>query len=292
MRFHRGVTTTLLTLTFAIATALPVVAQTTVAVGGRPAPGQSVRLNVVQDLDITMKPAEAAAGSPMGPMHVKARTTTVISQKVGPLDDKGAVTVEMTYDDITQDVRLNDQPAPPEALEAALKIKGKTLSMTVDANGDMVDVTPPADLPMPPEMLKDMLKQALGLMPKQDMAVGQTVTEPFSMAVPLPMPGDPPQLKGELKSTLTGVTGAAGSQVASLAQTVAAAVDASVPGPGGAEIGIKLQVKGGGTTEWDVQGALVKASAMTTTISGTLTIPGAGAMEMNGTTTVNVQRLP
>lgn len=292
MRFHRGVTTTLLTLTFAIATALPAVAQTTVAVGGRPAPGQSVRLNVVQDLDITMKPAEAAAGSPMGPMHVKAKTTTVISQKVGPLDDKGAVTVEMTYDDITQDVRLNDQPAPPEALEAALKIKGKTLTMTVAANGDMVDVIPPADLPMPPEMLRDMLKQALGLMPKQDMAVGQTVAEPFSMAVPLPMPGDPPQLKGELKSTLTGVTGDVGSQVASLEQTVAADVDASVPGPGGAEIAIKLQVKGGGTTEWDVKGALVKGSTMTTTISGTLTIPGAGAMEMNGTTTVNVQRLP
>lgn len=292
MRFHRGVTTTLLTFSFAIATALPAAAQAKVAVGGRPAPGQSVRLNIVQDLDMTMKPAEATAGSPMGPMHVKAKTTTVVSQKVGTLDEKGGVKVEMTYDDITQDVRLNDQPAPPEAVEGALKIKGKTLSMTVDANGDMVDVTPPADFPMPAAMLKDMLKQALGLMPKQEMAVGQTVTEPFSMAMPLPMPGDPPQLKGELKSTLTGVTGAAGSEVASLEQTVTAGVDSTVAGPGGAAIAIKLQVKGGGTTEWDVKGALVKASKMTTTITGTLTIPGAGAMEMNGTTIVNVERLP
>ena len=77
-----------------------------------------------------------------------------------------------------------------------------------------------------------------------------------------------------------------------LDQVVSAAVDSTVAGPGGGDIAIKLQVKGGGTTEWDVKGALVKASKMTTTISGTLTIPGAGAMEMNGTTVVNVQRIP
>jgi hypothetical protein len=294
MRFHRGVTTTLLTFTFAIATALPAVAQPKkVTVGGRPAPGQAVRLNIVQDADLTMKPAEAAAGSPMGPMHLKAKTTTIVSQKVGTPDEKGAIKVEMTYEDITQDVRLNDQPAPPEAAEAALKIKGKTLSMTIDANGDMVDVTPPADFPLPPQMIKEMLKQALGLMPKQEIAVGETVTAPFSMSMPLPMPGDPPQLKGDLKSTLTGVTGAAGSEVAALEQVVTAGVDATMPGPGGSgDIAIKLQVKGNGTTDWDVKGALVKGSKMTTTISGTFTVPGVGAMEMNGTTIVNVERVP
>jgi hypothetical protein len=293
MRFHRGVTTTLLTFTFAIATALPAAAQKKVTIGGRPTPGQTVRLNIVQDADITMKPAEAAAGAPAGPMHLKARTTTVVTQKVGTPDDKGALKVEMTYEDITQDVRLNDQPAPPEAAEAALKIKGKTLSMTIDANGDMVDVTPPPDFPLPPEMIKDMLKQALGLMPKQEIAVGETVTAPFTMAMPLPMPGDPPQLKGELTSTLTGLSGAPGNEVAVLEQVVTAGVDATTPGPGGSgNVAIKLQVKGNGTTDWDVKGALVKASKMTTTISGTFTVPAVGAMEMNGTTIVNVERMP
>jgi hypothetical protein len=293
MRFHRGVTTALLTFTFAIATALPAVAQPKkVTIGGRPAPGQTVRLNIVQDADLTMKPAEARAGSPMGPMHLKAKTTTVVSQKVGTPDENGAIKVEMTYEDITQVLSLNDQPAPPEAAEAAMKIKGKTLSMTIDANGDMIDVTPPADFPLPPEMIKDMLKQALGLMPKQDIAVGETVTAPFSMAMPLPMPGDPPQLKGELKSTLTGVSGAAGAEVAALAQVVTAGVDATMPGPGGGDVAIKLQVKGSGTTDWDVKGALVKGSRMTTTISGTFTVPAAGAMEMNGTTVVSVERVP
>ena len=61
MRFHRGVTTTLLTFTFAMASALPAVAQTKkVTIGGRPTPGQTIRLNIVQDADLTMKPAEAA----------------------------------------------------------------------------------------------------------------------------------------------------------------------------------------------------------------------------------------
>jgi hypothetical protein len=294
MRFHRGATTTLLTLTFAMATALPAAAQKKVTVGGRPAPEQTVRLNIVQDADLNMKPAEAAAGSPMGPMHLKAKTTTVASQKVGTPDEKGALKIEMTYEEITQDLRLNDQPAPPEAAQAANAMKGKTISMVVDAAGDVVEVTPPADFPMPPAMIKDVLKQALGLMPKQEIAVGETVTAPFAMAMPMPLPGgEPPQLKGELKSTLTGVTGAPGNEIAALAQEVTAAVDTTMPGPGGSgEIAIKMTVKGSGTTDWDVKGGLVRGSKMTTQINGTFTVPGVGAMEMSGTTLVNVERLP
>lgn len=289
MRLHRGVTTTLLTVTFAMASALPAVAQKKIALGGRPTPGQTVRVSIVQDADLNMKPAEAAAGSPMGPMHLKAKTTTVVSQKVGTPDEKGAVHVDMTYEDISQNVTINDQPAPPEAAEAAAKIKGKTLSMIIDANGEVTEVTPPADFPMPPAMVKDMLKQAFGLMARQEMAVGETVTTPFSMAMPIPMPGDPPQLKGEMKSTLTGVTG----EAAAVEQIVTAGVDSKMASPGGnGDIAIKMQVTGKGTSDWDVKGALVKASKMTTNLAGTLTIPGVGAMELTGVTIVSLDRVP
>jgi hypothetical protein len=158
----------------------------------------------------------------------------------------------------------------------------------------VLDVTPPADFPMPAAMMKDMLKQALGLMPKQEIAVGESVTAPFAMAMPLPLPGgEPPQLKGELTSKLAGVTGAAGSEVAALEQTVTAGVDATVPGPGGSgDVTIKMQVKGSGTTDWDVKGALVRGSKMTTDINGTFTVPGVGEMQMTGTTTVSLARVP
>jgi hypothetical protein len=83
---------------FATALALPAAAQPRkVTVGGRPAPAQTIRLNIVQDADLKMQPTQAAAGSPMGPMHLKAKTTTVVSQKVGTPDEKGAIKVEMTY---------------------------------------------------------------------------------------------------------------------------------------------------------------------------------------------------
>ena len=293
MRLHRGVTTTLLTFTFALASALPAVAQKKVTVGGRPAPGQTVRLNIVQDADFEMKPTEAVAGSPLGPMHLKAKTTTVVVQSVGAPDAKGVLQVDMTYEDITQNVTLNDQPAPPEAAEATAKIKGKTLSMTIDPNGEVVDVTPPPDFPMPAAIMRDMLKQALGLMARQELAVGETVSAPFAMAMPIPMPGDPPQLKGELKNTLTGVSGAAGSEIAALEQVVTAAVDSTTAGPGGSgDMTIKMQVTGKGTSDWDVKGGLVKASKMTTNITGTLTVPGVGALAVNGTTIVSLNRVP
>ena len=292
MRFPYTAATTLLTLTLAIASASPAAAQTKVPVGGRPTPGQALRLNIVQDADLTMKPSEAAAGASMPEMHLLAKTSTVVSQKVGTPDEKGALTVEMTYDDITQDMSLNGKPAPPQVSEQVQKIKGKTLSMSLDANGDLLDVTPPPDFPMEPAMIKEMLKQALGLMPRQELAVGETVTAPFSMAMPLPMPGEAPQLKGELKSTLTGVSGAPGSEIAALQQVVTAAVDTTITGPGGNQVAIKMTVTGNGTADWDVKASLVKSSKMTTKIAGTLTLPGAGALELTGTTMVNLERVP
>lgn len=294
MRFHRGVTTTLLTLTFAVATALTAVAQPAkrVTVGGRPTPGQDIRLNIVQEADLTMKPAAAAADSPMGSMHLKGRTTTVVSQRVGVPDAQGVIKVEMTYEDITQEMTMNDQPAPPEAAAVAGRMKGKTLSMSLDAAGEVVDVTPPADFPLPTGIIKDMLKQALGLMPRQELTVGESVSAPFQMAMPVPMGGsDPPQLKGTLTSKLTGVSGAPGSEVAALEQVMDASVDATMQGQGG-DVAVKMTVKGSGTTDWDVKGALVKASRMTTQINGTFTAAGMGAMEMTGTTTVNLERVP
>ena len=293
MRFPHAAATTLLTLTLATASAWPAAAQTKkVPVGGRPTPGQTLRLNIVQDADLTMKPSEAAAGASMPEMHLLAKTSTVVSQKVGTPDEKGALQVDMTYEEITQDMSLNGKPAPPEAAEAALKIKGKTLSMSLDANGELLGVTPPPDFPMAPEMIKEMLKQALGLMPRQELAVGETVTSPFAMNMPLPMPGEAPQLKGELKSTLTGLSGAPGNEIAALQQVVTAAVDTTIAGPGGNQIAIKMTVTGNGTADWDVKASLVKASKMTTKIIGTLTLPGAGALELNGTTMVNLERVP
>jgi hypothetical protein len=285
MRFHRALATTLLTLTCALAAALPAAAQT-VTIGGRPTPGQTVRVNIVQDADFTMK---GPAGTPLENMHMTARSTTIASQKVGTPDEKGNVKVELTFEDITQDLKMNDQPAPPEAAAAASRLKGKTLSMTLDTNGEVVEVTPPADFPMPPAAIKDMLKQSLGLMPKQDLAVGATVTSPFAMALPLPMPGaEPPQMKGELKSTLTGVNG----DLAALDQTVTAALDSTLPGPNGGEVAIKMAVKGSGTTDWDVKGALVRGSKMSSQITGSFTIPNVGPIDLTGTTVVNLQRIP
>jgi hypothetical protein len=296
MRFHRGPVLSLFTFVFALATALPAVAQTarTVSVGGAPTPGQTLRLNVVQDADMNMKPSASAAGSPLPAMHMKQKTTMVMGQKVAAPDDKGAIGIQVTYEDVAQEMTINDQPPPPEAAAAMAALKGKTLAMKVSPSGELLEVVPPADFPLPAEMLKDMLKQALGLMPRQQMAVGQTVTAPFQMAMPIPVPGGaPPQLKGDLKTTLTGVTGAAGSEIAALAQEVTAAVDATMPSPAGnGELIIKMTLKGSGTTDWDVKGAVIKGQKMTTQISGTLTIPGMGDLEMSGTTVVDLSRLP
>ena len=80
--------------------------------------------------------------------------------------------------------------------------------------------------------------------------------------------------------------------VAALEQVVDASVEATMPGQNGADVAIKMTVKGNGTTDWDVKGAIVKASRMTTQINGTFSSAGMGAMEMTGTTIVNLERVP
>jgi hypothetical protein len=294
MRFHCRPVLSLLTLAAALATAQPAVAQRKVTVGGAPAPGQNIRLNIVQDSDMNMKPTAAAAGSPMPTMHLKQKMTMVIAQKVATPDEKGAIGIQVTYEDISQEMTINDQPAPPEAAAAAQSLKGKSLAMKVSQSGELLEVVPPADFPLPAEMMKEMLKQALGMMPRQEMAVGQTVKAPFQMAMPIPIPGgEPPQLKGELTTTLTGVTGAAGSEIAALEQAMTATVDTTMPSPSGnGELVIKMTLTGKGTSDWDVKGSVIKAQKMTTQISGTLGVPGMGDLEMTGTTIVDLNRVP
>ena len=76
MRFHRALATTLLTLTCALAAALPAAAQQKVTVGGRPTPGQTVHLKIVQDLDMNM------SGGPMGTQHMVAKNTTIVQMRL------------------------------------------------------------------------------------------------------------------------------------------------------------------------------------------------------------------
>jgi hypothetical protein len=275
----------------------PAAAQTDrVMIGAVPAPDQTLRMKMTQALDFTVTPiGDPPPGAPPGPMRLTGNTVTVLRQDVGKLDAEGRLRIDLTYEDVAQEMRMNDKPMPIPP-EATAGLKGKTISMWVDAKYQVVDVTIPEGFPIPADQMKQLLVQLMGSIPHQEMRVGETITTPLSMPLPIPMPGGAPVMTGETRTTLVKVVPDGSDQIATLDQTVEASSDSTNAMAGGVKLRVKIKVKGSGTTETGVKSGLARSSTMKSDIEGQFE-PEAGskgppAVKLAGTMNMTIERVP
>jgi hypothetical protein len=120
------------------------------------------------------------------------------------------------------------------------------------------------------------------------------VTRPLSVTMPIPGPGgQAPTLSATTTMTLAKITGTAPTRIAVLDTTVEGTLDAAAPG---AASGATMKMTGTGTTELDLGSGFVIAGTSTTSLEGTMampgTPPGSAALAMRGTFTLTLERLP
>jgi hypothetical protein len=281
----------------AVLAASPAGSQTDrVMVGAPPAPDQSLRLKMTQAMNFTLTPlGDPPPGAPAGPMQVTGSTVTTIRQQVGKPDADGRLQIDLTYEDVSQEMKMNDKPVPMPA-DAAEALKGKTVTMWVDSTFQVVDVKAPEGFPIPADQLKQLMVQLMGSVPHQEMRIGETVTVPLSMPLPIPLPGaQPPVLKGETKTTLVKVAPQGNDQIATLEQTVEAALDSTNDMPGG-KLRIVFKVKGSGTTLTAVKAGVAHSSTMKSDIEGQFEPQGAAkgppAVKIAGAMNMTIEKLP
>jgi hypothetical protein len=297
MSMHRLTRVAALAMAAAFAVPFAAIGQSArVMIGASPAPGQTARLRMTQEMDFELKPiGDQPPGIPKEGIRSKGKSMLLLKQEVGALDANGRLRLDLTYEDVSQELRVNDAPLPiPQ--DSYDTLRGRTVTMWIGKDNEVLDVTAPENFPIPQDQLKQFLGPLVASVPHQEMSVGETVTLPFSMALPIPVPagGAPPMLVGQTKTTLTRLTAEAGDQVATLDQTMTVAFDSSGETTMGRNVRMDMKIVASGTTDTFVRGGLVKSNAMNGTISGQFAPGGksGSSMKLTGTLTMTVERVP
>lgn len=260
----------------------PLLAQDdTVTIGARPTPGQSQRLRTTQTMVMTMTPeGTPPPGFPAEGLNLEQETVTVMRQDIGLVDKDGRVRHDLTYESMRQTSRLNGKEMPMPTGRADL-LDGKAFSLWIDAAGDIVDVTLPEQFPLSADQMRAMLAPMFAAVPHQPLRVGQSITKPFSMNLPLPAGGAPPTISASTKTTLTAIEGVGTDRVAAFDVAVDGTLQAE---PGGSGPAMTLTIAGSGTMRQHIASGLMLEQASEQTFDGqfSLPVPGAPRMTMKG----------
>ncbi len=230
------------------------------------------------------------------PVKMMARTVFALTQKVGAPDKEGNVSAEVTYDEVSSELMMNDQPM--QIGDKVDNFIGKKITATFNSRGEMIDLKVPPDLGLPEESFKQLLKSVYGNLPQTPLGVGEVATAPLDFTIPLPVPGAPPlKIDGLIKSTLVSVEKDATGRTAKFDQTMDGKVvsDMEVPGPTGQiKMSLDFKLNGGGWMVMDVDKGFLKSSDSKMTFGGKLKMGGESSasklptMNFQGTMKVTV----
>lgn len=261
-----------------------------IVIGALPQPGQSQRLQTTQTMRMKMLPeGELPPGFPAEGVRIEQTTVTVMRQDIGLIDDDGRVRHDVTYESMTQTSTMNGQEVPIPADRVSM-LNGKTFTMWIDRNSDVVDVVVPEGVPLTSEQAKQMMGSVLAAVPRQAIRVGETVTKPFTMDLPVPGGREAPKMTATTRLTLTGVDGAGTDRIANFDVVVEGLLKADAAGTGPA---MSMSVAGTGTMRTHLLSGFVVANTSEQTIDGTFGSPGGKgpAFTMRGTVVIKTTRL-
>jgi hypothetical protein len=256
-----------------------------------PEPNQTVRMRAIQDMELSMsfESETPSADALPEPVKMVARAVFAMTQKVGAPDKEGNVSAEVTYDEVSSELMMNDQPM--QIGDKVDNFIGKKITATFNSRGEMIDIKVPPDIGLPEESFKQLLKSVYGNLPQTPLAVGEVATAPLDFAIPLPVPGAPPlKIDGQIKFTLVSVEKDATGRTAKFDQTMDGKVvsDLEVPGPTGQiKMSLDFKLNGGGGMVMDVDKGFLKSSDSKMTFGGKLKM--AGESSATKSPTINFQ---
>ena len=272
-----------------VAVGVAVHAQDRITVPRGPAPGQTVRSRVTQDMTMTIEPAEPGAGAPSSgpgtavpaipPMTMAMRMVIAQTMTVGPLDDQRKYRATIAIEDATADMTMNGSPMPmPGGLPLA---RGQLFTIQYDESRNVSDVSG-ADAAAV-DMFRKMVEGAMRQLPATPIGIGETVAVPIALPMPALPTGPLGELNGEATMTLRSVATEAGARLA----TFDSKFNATVGSPSNASGPMNLEIRfsGGGTMVYDLDRGIPKTTDQQGTIDGTMSMPGGAmpAMKMHGT---------
>jgi hypothetical protein len=278
-----------------VLTTAPVLAQPRALIGARPAPNQTVRLRLVQKMDLVFAAVAGAAppALPPGGLVLENASVLVLRQDVGAIDDRGRLRLDVTYEEVSQRARLNGAPVPIPA-DSVEELLGKTVTMWMGPKREVLEVITPPNFPLEADQMEQILGPLQASMPFQEMSLGEVVRLPFSMRIPIPVPGSagPQMMLGHTKTKLARLTPDGGDQLAFLEQSIDLVLSGttSTRGP---NVSLGLRMDGTGTTETFVSAATLKTTNVRAKMTGRFETAGSAvaSMKISGSFTMDLVRV-
>jgi hypothetical protein len=230
-------------------------------------------------MDLTIDGAPPNVPLPAGPMKLVIQSTVGHSLAVGARDDTGNVTARITFDDAAVTISMNGitMPAPQSAA-----LKGKEGTLVFDATGTVVSVSMPDNTV--PDAVKQMLNSMLQMLPVGSLAVGESVTVPLAMSLPLPLGGSGLNATGKTMLTLVSVSSEGGQRVAHYTSESTGRVTGDGPAPvsisggtGTAETQFTLK----GTVDVNLDRGLTQAAEQHGTLEADFQVNGKTPLHMH-----------
>lgn len=249
-----------------------------------PTPNQTVRMRMAQDMamEMILEGNTAALGGVPAAQKMAMKSTSVITQKTGPLSPEGNVQTQITVEETHTESTMNGQPSPGDP--NANILVGKTIVVTIDKQGNTIDAKFPAIAGLPAEAFSQLLKSVSSGLPSAPMAVGEVVTAPLDLPIPLPVSnGTPVRMNGQAQYKLVSVEKEATGRVARFEVTMngTLASDRAVPvNNGRIDMNMDLTLSGTGVVLQDLDRGLTRSSETKATYGGKIRMvaPGAPAL--------------
>jgi len=216
-----------------------------------PQPNQVIHVSMEQEINTTL---DGAA------LTVHGSTRAMLTETVGERQGTGQLASSIAYESLSMETTVNGQTVSASSLD----LTDKAIAIVYDANGQLVDVTPPPNMdPAIAAFVKGMIGTLLGSRGGADVTLrlDETTTLPFAAAMNVPKTaGVPMNLTGETRLKLTGISRLDGHRVARLDQAIVAAM---VTSPGVPGMPVTMTASGGGTVLWDLDRGYVRAGQTT-----------------------------
>src|SRR5690242_14093025 len=109
-----------------------------------PTPNQTVKMRMVQDIQMEISMSGAAALPGMQGMKMGTKSVSSMTQKVGPANAQGITESEVTFDESSVETTVNGQPMPTPGTTS--NATGTKFVVVIDKEGKTVDIKGAADI--------------------------------------------------------------------------------------------------------------------------------------------------
>ena len=259
-----------------------------VTISAAPKPGQIVHYTATQEIAAEVVPdvppdAPAGQASTLPTMKVTSKTTLAFTETTASSDAEGRTTALLTYEQAGGAMNVNGIPM---AMGTVSELVGKTFTVIFGADGRVADVTAPPEMAAILGPAKQLIINMYKVVPVATLAIGESSTSPFSIPLPLPVPGSGPiVMDGHTKTTLVSVDAEGAEHIANCDQTFDAAMaqPKSDPAPG-TDRGMSLDMKmrGAGKLRFNIDRGVTTSNESETTLDGLLSFGGSASATPTG----------